>query len=90
MQLTVDVQVSLYDSAGTSLGKFDGPAVGPETFNCAIREPGKYLLEVAPFEKETGSYSLQLKVVEPIATEPEKRADQLFYPYSEDGVPGAP
>jgi len=88
MQLTVDVQVSLYDSAGTSLGKFDGPALGPETFNFAIREPGKYLLEVAPFEKKTGRYSLQLKVVEPIATEPEKRADQLFQSYSEDGVPG--
>jgi len=43
---------------------------------------------VAPFEKKTGNYSLELKVVEPVATEPGKRADQLFYPYSEEGVPG--
>ncbi len=87
-QLTVDAVVTLYDSAGTSLGNFDGPALGPETFNFAISDAGKYMLEIAPFEKKTGSYTLELKVVEPIATEPEKRADQLFYAYNEEGVPG--
>jgi len=87
-QVTVDVQVSLYDSAGTSLGKFDGPAAGPETFNFTISEAGKYMLEVAPFEKKTGNYTLELKVVEAVATEPAKRADQLFIAYSEKGVPG--
>ncbi len=46
------------------------------------------MLEVAPFEKKTGSYTLELKVVEAIATEAEKRADQLFYAYNEEGVPG--
>jgi len=87
-QVTVDVVVSLYDSAGTSLGMFDGPGVGPEIFNFAISDAGKYILEVAPFEKKTGSYTLELKVVEPIASDPEKRADQLFYAYNEEGVPG--
>ncbi len=87
-QVTVDVVVSLYDSAGTSLGTFDGPGVGPEVFNFAISEAGRYMLEVAPFEKKTGSYTLELKVVEAIATEAEKRADQLFYAYNEEGVPG--
>ncbi len=87
-QLSVDVVVSLMDSTGKSLGKFDGPGSGPETFHFTISEPGRYMLEVAPFEKKTGSYTLQLKVVEPVATEPAKRADQLFYPYSEEGVPG--
>jgi CubicO group peptidase (beta-lactamase class C family) len=87
-QVTVDAVVSLYDSAGTSLGLFDGPALGPETFNFNISEAGKYMLEVAPFEKKTGSYTLELKVVEAIAEEPEKRADQLFYAYAEEGVPG--
>jgi len=87
-QVSVDVKVSMYDSAGTSLGVFDGPAKGPETFNFAISDAGKYMLEVAPFEENTGSYTLELKVVEAIATEPEKRADQLFYAYSEEGVPG--
>jgi CubicO group peptidase (beta-lactamase class C family) len=88
MQLTVDVQVSLYDSAGSSLGLFDGPGTGPETFSFEISEAGRYMLEVAPFEEETGDYTLELKVVEPLATDPEKRADQLFYPYMEEGVPG--
>ena len=87
-QLTVDVVVSLYDSAGTSLGMFDGPGVGPETFSFTISDAGKYVLEVAPFEEKTGSYTLELKVVEAIGTEPEKRADQLFYAYNEEGVPG--
>ena len=87
-QLTVDVVVALYDSTGKSLGQFDGPGVGPETFNFVISDPGRYLLEVAPFEKKTGNYTLELKVVEPVATEPAKRADQLFYAYSEEGVPG--
>jgi len=31
-QLTVDVVVTLYDSAGASLGNFDGPGEGPEEF----------------------------------------------------------
>lgn len=87
-QVTVDVVVSLYDSAGSSLGQFDGPALGPEVFNFAIDEAGSYMLEIAPFEKKTGIYTLELKVVEPLATEPEKRADQLFYTYNEEGVPG--
>ncbi|MCK4992330.1 MAG: beta-lactamase family protein, partial [Bacteroidales bacterium] len=87
-QVTVDVKVSLYDSTGKSLGMFDGPGVGPETFNFAISDAGKYILEVAPFEKKTGNYTLELKVVEPVAKDPAKRADQLFYAYSEEGVPG--
>lgn len=87
-QVTVDVVVTLYDTAGTSMGVFDGPGVGPETFNFNISEAGKYMLEIAPFEKKTGNYTLELKVVEPIGTEPEKRADQLFYAYAEEGVPG--
>ncbi|MCD4709860.1 MAG: serine hydrolase [Bacteroidales bacterium] len=87
-QLSVDVVVSLMDSTGVSLGSFDGPGVGPENFWFEIKEAGEYLLVVKPFEKESGSYTIELKVVEPIATEPEKRADQLFYPFSGEDVPG--
>ena len=87
-QLSVDVQVSLLDSSGVSLGQFDGPAEGPEPFHFEIHKVGRYTLVVAPFEKETGDYSLELKTVEELGTTPEKRADQLFYPYSEEGVPG--
>ena len=87
-QVTVDVEVSLYDSAGTSLGKFDGPGEGPEDFYFEISEAGKYMLEIAPFEEKTGDYTLELKIVEPLATDPAKRSDQLMYAYSAEGVPG--
>ena len=87
-QLTVDVKVSLYDSAGNSLGRFDGPGTGPEIFTFEISEAGQYMLEVAPFEENTGDYTLELKVVEPVAIDLAKRADQLFYPYMSDEVPG--
>ncbi len=87
-QLSVDVVVTLYDSADNVIGKFDGPGVGPEVFNFEVHESGTYVLEVAPFEDETGAYTIQLKVVEAIATDPEKRIDQLFIPYSGDDVPG--
>ncbi len=87
-QVSVDVVVTLYDSAGTALGMFDGPAAGPEDFSFEVRKPGRYMLVVAPFEKRTGTYTIELKVVEPIATDPARRADQLFYPYSGKEVPG--
>jgi len=87
-QLSVDVVVSLLDSTGTALGQFDGPAQGPEIFHFEIDEAGPYKLVVGPFEDKTGDYTLELKVVEPVATNAEKRADQLFYAYSEEGVPG--
>ncbi len=87
-QVTVDVKVSLYDSAGTSLGNFDGPGAGPEDFYFEISKAGKYMLEIAPFEEKTGDYTLELKIVEPVATDPAKRADQLMYAYTAEGVPG--
>lgn len=87
-QLTVDVVVSLFDSTGTSLGEFDGPATGPEDFMFEISDAGRYMLEIAPFEKKTGEYTLELKIVEPLATNPEKRADQLMVAYSGENVPG--
>jgi len=87
-QLTVNVQVSLLDTAGTSLGQFDGPGSGPESFTFEISKAGNYKLVVAPFEDKTGDYTLELKVVEAVARTQEKKADQLFYPYAEAGVPG--
>ena len=87
-QLTVDVVVTLYDSAGNMLGLADGPVKGPEVFYFETSDPGRYMLEVAPFEDDSGDYTIQLKVVEPIATDPGQRADQLFTPFSGDTVPG--
>jgi hypothetical protein len=87
-QISVDVVVTFYDSADNVIGRFDGPGVGPEPFTMEIEEAGNYLLEVAPFEEDTGDYSLELIKVERIATDPVKRLDQLFSPYSGEEVPG--
>lgn len=86
-QISVDVVVSLLDSAGASLGDRDGPARGPEIFTFEVEEPGSYMLLVKPFEEESGDYSLKLEVVEPIATDASGRADQLFLPYT-GNIPG--
>ena len=53
-QLTVDVVVSLYDSAGATLGVQDGPGRGPEVFIFEVEDAGSYMLEIKPFEKESG------------------------------------
>jgi CubicO group peptidase (beta-lactamase class C family) len=81
-QLTVDVVVTLYDSAGTVVGRVDGPARGPEIFTFEVKKAGRYLLEIKPFEQESGDYTLELKRVEAFAKTPEGRAEQLFLPYS--------
>jgi len=88
-QLSVDVVVTLYDTAGNSMQTFDGPGVGPEMFQYDIEDPGRYLLEIKPFEKESGDYTLELQVVEPMAKDPAKRADQILRLYSGDDTPGA-
>ena len=87
-QVSVDVVVSLLDSAGKSLASFDGPGVGPEEFMFETSEAGRYMLVIAPFEKKKGEYTLELKVVEPVAVDPARRADQLMYAYAGDDVPG--
>jgi len=87
-QLTVDVVATLYDSAGIVMGRLDGPGMGPEDFNFEIAKAGRYMLEIAPFEKDTGAYTLELKIVEPVATDPARRANQLMYVYAGDDMPG--
>jgi len=87
-QVSVDVVVTLFDSAGNRIGLADGPAEGPEMFYFETEDPGRYMLEVAPFEDDSGKYTIVLKVAERIATDPEERANQLFIPFSGDSVPG--
>ena len=87
-QITVDVEVKLIGEDDKELGSFDSPARGPETFSFEIKKTGNYRLEVAPFEEQSGDYSIMLQGVEPLATDPEKRVDQLMIFYSND-APGA-
>ena len=78
-QVTVDVVVTLYDSAGNSVGSFDGPGEGPEVFHFEIEEPGNYFLEVAPFEEESGNYTIELLKAESIATDSGEAGRSVVY-----------
>ena len=87
-QLSVDVIVELKNENKESVASFDGPAKGPENFSFEIDQSGIYTLEIKPFEEESGTYSVILLGVEAIASEPEKRVDQLmsFYSGNNPGV----
>ncbi len=87
-QQTVDVIVTVYDPDGERVGRWDGPAHGLEQFQFDTEAAGRYRVEITPFEHGTGSYVLIIERVEPIATAPEDRVDQLMAAYDRDDVPG--
>jgi CubicO group peptidase (beta-lactamase class C family) len=87
-QKTVDVVVKLFNEANEEIGSFDGPATGPERFSFSVNKTGAYRLEVSPFQDKSGEYSIQIDKVEPIASDPAKRVDQLLAFYS-NNEPGA-
>ncbi len=87
-QKTVDVVVKLYNEDNEEIENFDNPARGPELFSFSIHKTGNYRLEIEPFKEESGDYSIIIDKVEPIASDPVKRVDQLLSFYS-DNEPGA-
>ncbi len=87
-QKTVDVVVKLFNEKDEEIDVFDGPARGLELFSFTINKTGNYRLEIEPFEEESGDYSILIEAVEPAATDPSKRVDQLLKFYSKD-APGA-
>lgn len=88
-QQTVDVVITLYSPSGERMYAFDTPARGKERFQFETDEPGKYKLEVTPFEAEEGRYSIYLVSPEPIADDPEGKVDQLMASNTGADVPGA-
>lgn len=88
-QKTVDVAVKILNSEDQIVASFDGPAKGPENFYFETKSAGKYKVLVTPFEEKEGKYSIELSIVEPLATEPNKRVSQLMTPYTGEDVPGA-
>ncbi|NIM51816.1 MAG: serine hydrolase [Gemmatimonadales bacterium] len=87
-QQTVDVVVTVYGPDGERLGRWDGPARGPEMFQFDTEAAGVHRVEIAPFEREAGEYVVELERVEPVAETPEGRVAQLMAPYDRDDVPG--
>ncbi len=87
-QKTVDVVVTIYNDEGEIVGKFDGPPRGYEPFQFESKAAGTYRIEIAPFEDQTGEYTLRLRRAEPIASTPEARVDQLMVAYDDPRTPG--
>lgn len=88
-QETVDVVVKVFDPAHNKVQQFDGPGRGPERFMFETDQKGEYEIVVAPFKEEKGTYTFELKVLEPAATTPEASVNQLLMPFSGNDVPGA-
>ncbi|MCH8241819.1 MAG: hypothetical protein IH897_04300 [Planctomycetes bacterium] len=89
-QRGIDLVVTVYAPDGTEIGVFDGPSRGSESFSFETKTSGTYRIEVAPFDdEETGSYVLELVRVEPVATTPSGKVDQLMARYDRDDGPGA-
>ncbi|MHC4908423.1 MAG: serine hydrolase [Planctomycetota bacterium] len=88
-QLTVDVAITVFNDQGVKIASFDGPARGPESFHFETTAAGAYRVEVAPFEAQIGDYEIALHRLEPIASAPEARVDQLLAAYDDPATPGA-
>lgn len=76
-QLTVDVVVSILDSAGREINRYDDPARGAENFFFESNSGGDYQIVVAPFEENTGDYTLEVRTVEPQGSSPAARVEQV-------------
>lgn len=88
-QRSVDVVVSVHNPEGKEVATFDGPARGHEIFQFDTESSGTYRIEVAPYKEGDGDYSFLVSTVEPIASKPDARVDQLMMAYSGNDVPGA-
>ena len=89
IQQSVDVVVSIFNPAGNKAAEFDFSSVGKESFQFNSKSAGSYKIEVKPFNESEGEYSIRVEVVEPIATEPIARMNQMMVQYTGDDVPGA-
>ena len=88
-QETADAVVTVTGPDGDEVGRFDETARGAEPFQFDAEAAGTYTLTVAPFEDEAGDYVLTVERVEPIATAPGDRVDQIFASRDREGAPGA-
>ncbi|MCL6218825.1 serine hydrolase domain-containing protein [Zunongwangia pacifica] len=87
-QTSVDGVVKLYSEENKLLEEFDESGKGPDYFSFTTSKRGNYRLEVAPFKKDSGSFSIEILTAEPLAKTPEGKVDQLLIGYTGD-VPGA-
>lgn len=88
-QVDFDARVTLLDPGGNIVAAYDGPARGAEPVQFETRSDGRYTLRVEGSEDQSGSFSITLRRVEPLATDPKQRLDQLLSAFSGNDTPGA-
>ncbi len=88
-QVSVDVLMRILRPDGRVVRTIDGPDRGLERFQFETDAEGAYVIEVIPFEEETGDFVITLDRLEPVATDPKKLADQLLSAYDGEDSPGA-
>ncbi len=88
-QVSVDVALRILGPDEEVVAGFDGPPRGAEPFRFETEAAGDYVVEVTPFEDESGDYVITLDRNEPIAADPAGRADQLLSTYDNEHTPGA-
>jgi CubicO group peptidase (beta-lactamase class C family) len=87
-QHTADVVITVKDPEGETVDTFDRSATGPDGFQFDTDTAGTYTIQITPFEKASGRYSVTVMRVEPLATTPEGRVDQLMANSDSNEVPG--
>jgi CubicO group peptidase (beta-lactamase class C family) len=85
-QVSADVIVEIYSPDGRRIGSFDGPARGHESFNFITSQEGVHRIVVAPFNENSGDYTLLVRGAEPKATDPGRRIEQIIKSLMEPGV----
>jgi CubicO group peptidase (beta-lactamase class C family) len=88
-QHDVDVRVTVIDPGGDIAGSFDGSKRGAEPVQLETDSAGRYRIEIAPSDEQSGSFTIALERIEPVAADPAKRLDQLLSAFAGDDVPGA-
>ncbi len=87
-QRSLDAVVTVYGPDDEQMARVDFSARGPEVFQFDAEAPGRYRIEVSPFEEESGRYTIVLNRIEPIAADPAARVDQVMASYANDRTPG--
>ncbi len=88
-QISVDVVVRILDGEGQQRARIDVLGRGAERYASELEEAGRYTVQVFPDEEEDGGdYTITLRRLEPVATDPVQLVAQLMSPYDFDDTPG--
>ena len=91
-QISIDVTIRVLDPERTQLGRFAGLGRGPQRFSGRTTSSGTYTVELFAADDEgsqTGDYEITLLRHEPVATDPERLADQIMARFDGPESPGA-